>query len=147
MKKKHMMGALNVIIGSLRRHEVLAICGAGDTNRQALEYLKHSRKMLDLQISEATIPHEFASGITGEDHCLADPKRKIFIVGRRSDMFFRIEKKTVLIVGPKYQSEAKKFLRQHDLSASFCVPGHFVDFCHNHSVHYQGDLWVVKIHK
>lgn len=146
MKKKHMIGALNVIIGNLRRHEVLAICGKGKANHQAIEYLKNSSEMLDLQVSLATIPQELSFGAGSQDHCLADPERKIFIVGRRSDMFFRIKKETVLIVGSKYETEVRKFLRQHDLSASFCVSGHFVDFCHNHAVHYQGDLWVVKTH-
>lgn len=147
MKKKQIMiGALNVIISNLRSHEVLVICGKGETNRQALEYLNNSRKMLDLQVSEAIIPRELSPGIVGQEHCLSDPEKRVFVVGRRSDMFFRIKKETVLIAGSKNQPDVRTFLKQHDLSASYCVPGHFVDFCHNHSVRYQGELWVVKTH-
>lgn len=126
--------------------EVMVVCG-DESNQQVLDFLDHSRKMFGLQVSEAMIPPKLSSGVEEQNYCLADPKKKIFLIGRRRDMFFRINEKTVLIVGSKDQPNVRKFLRQYDLSAAYCVPAHFVDFSQNHSKsQYHGDLWVVKTH-
>lgn len=130
----------------LAQHEVVVICG-DEINQQALAFLEDSRKMLGLQFSEAMIPQELFHSVAGQKNCFADPEKKIFVIGRRKDMFFRIKKETVLVVGPKNQMDVRNFLRNHDLSASYCVSVHFVNVSQKQNENrYEGDLWVVKTH-